>query len=92
MTERFHLDPFWRLKELFKDGMKEPMATVRGYLEPVVQRALDDHAAAKRKGVQLDQDECTLLQYLVANTDGTSPSSPSVIWAHHGCRQDCAPG
>lgn len=69
MSKRFHTDPFWRVSELYEDALKDPMAIVRGYLEPVVQRALDEHAAAKRKGVKLDQDDCTLLQYLVANTD-----------------------
>ncbi|EJD42063.1 cytochrome P450 monooxygenase CYP63 [Auricularia subglabra TFB-10046 SS5] len=69
MAERFHLHPLWMAVEFFKDSTKEPMSVVRGYLAPIVQRALDDHAAAVRKGVKLDIDECTLLQYLVANTD-----------------------
>lgn len=71
-------NPFWQLRELFKDRTEDTMKIVNAYLEPIIQGAL---ARRKRTGIAentssekseekgIDEADC-LLDSLVSVTDG----------------------
>ncbi|KAJ7598552.1 cytochrome P450 [Mycena floridula] len=64
----------WPLFEFWKDRTKEPMATVRQVLDPILKEAVqnkklrDAAEGAEKKGIAAEESE-TLLEYLVNYTD-----------------------
>ncbi len=74
----------WRLKELFHDVTKQPMAIVDEYLKPILEEAIrkNRHSLAKDEKAQQngsDENE-TLLDHLVKYTDGGSCTRPSFLY------------
>lgn len=70
VVERLTNQLLWPLAEMFHDRNAPNGAAVRRFLAPVVEKALADKALRREKGVPLDMDEATLLEYLADNTDG----------------------
>lgn len=64
----------WPLTELFKDKVEEPLEVVRGFIEPIVAKALEKkrerekvHGVEENKEVQEGE---SLLEHLVKLSDG----------------------
>ena len=70
MFKRSSLGPLWPLTELFGD-LTEPLAnTMRQFVDPIVQRALEHKVKMAEKGQQVEADQSTFLEYLAWRNDG----------------------
>ncbi|KAF7291171.1 hypothetical protein MIND_01260400 [Mycena indigotica] len=56
----------WPLYEIFEDATAKPMAIVAGYLDPIIQRAVD--RGRNENEPNMEDDEMTLLDDLVKST------------------------
>lgn len=75
----------WRLKELFQDVTKQPMAVVDEYLKPILQEAMrkNRHPIQDEKTQRDGSDNETLLDHLVKHTDGRSCLRPTLRFLAH---------
>lgn len=60
----------WALFEFWQDAVESPMKIVRGFIDPIVRKALEDKEKKGEKDVDA-AEEHTLLDHLVTLTDGT---------------------
>lgn len=67
VLNRVELGPLWPLAEIFKDKMKEPMAEINSFIEPIVKSAINK----REQGGAKDKD--TFLGHLLDVTDGVYP-------------------
>lgn len=74
ISQRARIGRLWPLFELFCDRNVGHAKVIQEYLDPLVQRAMDDHAQEKRAGVSNSIADKTFLQHLVEGTEG-------VLWA-----------
>ena len=66
------LGNFWPLFELFKDKSEGHKKVIRGWVDPLVARAVWIQKEMKEKGQTLNPEDCTFLEYLGTTTQGTS--------------------
>ena len=70
MFKRNSFGTFWPLTELSGD-LTEPLAnTIRQFVDPIVQRALEHKRKMVEKGQQVEVDQSTFLEYLAWRNDG----------------------
>ncbi|KAF9648649.1 cytochrome P450 [Thelephora ganbajun] len=62
------LGNFWPLLELFKDQSEGHKKVIRGWVDPLVVRAVQIQKEMKEKGQTVNPDECTFLEYLATTT------------------------
>lgn len=73
VARRFHFSSFWPLIEFRKNEVDTRMGVISGFVDPIISAALQKK---REKKLSPDvEDEDTLLQYLVRQTSGMSPSS-----------------
>ena len=61
---------FWPLTELTGD-VTEPLGdTIKRFVDPIVQRALEHKRKMMERGQQVEPDDCTFLEYLAWKNDG----------------------
>jgi len=72
------LGNFWPLLELFKDKSEEHKKVIRGWVDPLVVRAVRIQKEMKEKGQTVNSDDCTFLEYLATTTQGTFISVSSM--------------
>jgi hypothetical protein len=61
---------FWPVAELFGDRSLDPQRTIRRWLDPLVERSLDEKRRAQRVGARSPIEEKTFLQHLAESTEG----------------------
>ena len=77
MTRRNILGGIWPLFELFEDKCEKHKKVIRGWVDPLVARAVGIQKEMKEKGQTVDPGDSTFLEYLAATTQGTYlPSQP----------------
>lgn len=70
---RNYAQSVWPLLEIFGDRSASYANTIRAWLDPVVNRALEHKKSVREMGLkQLDLDQSTFLEYLANSTDGKS--------------------
>lgn len=70
MFKRHSFGAFWPLTELSGD-LTEPLAnTIREFVDPIVQRALEHKRKMIEKGQQIEPDQSTFVEYLAWRNDG----------------------
>lgn len=68
--KRSSFGALWPLTELSGD-LTEPLGnTVKRFVDPIVQRALEHKRKMVEKGQEVEPDECTFLEYLAWKNDG----------------------
>lgn len=63
ITQRARLGYFWPVAELKKSKLKEPGEVTKKWLDPLVQRAIDEKVKAKRAGIEAPISERTFLEH-----------------------------
>lgn len=70
MFKRNSFGTFWPLTELSGD-MTEPLGnTIKQFVDPIVQRALEHKRKMVEKGQLVEPDQCTFVEYLAWRNDG----------------------
>ncbi|GLB42805.1 putative cytochrome p450 [Lyophyllum shimeji] len=69
ITARGRMGELWPLFELFSDKNKPHVQVVQKWLDPLVQRALQDKAISQKAGICHGIADKTFLQHLVDSTD-----------------------
>ncbi|GBE85606.1 Cytochrome P450 52E2 [Sparassis crispa] len=64
----------WPIAELLHDSMTPHVKVIHEYVDPLVQRALENRRSMEKAGVQSSPEQSTFLEYLAGNTE-----DPSVI-------------
>ncbi|KZT30241.1 cytochrome P450 monooxygenase CYP63 [Neolentinus lepideus HHB14362 ss-1] len=72
ITTRARLGYTWPLHELWEDKTLKPVQRVRKWLDPIVQRVLDDKARMRKAGILSPVGEKNFLQHLADSTDDPS--------------------
>ena len=72
VCKRNMLGNFWPLLELFEDKSERHKKVIRGWVDPLVARAVQIQKEMKEKGQTADPNDCTFLEYLATKTQGTS--------------------
>ena len=72
VTQRARLGYFWPFAELRKNKIKEACNITKKWLDPLVKRAIEEKADAKRSGIEAPVSERTFMEHLAQSTDGTS--------------------
>ncbi|KAH8113061.1 cytochrome P450 monooxygenase CYP63 [Phellopilus nigrolimitatus] len=67
ITQRARLGYFWPVAEVKKNKIKEAGQVTKKWLDPLVQRAIDEKAKAKRAGVEAPISERTFMEHLAQN-------------------------
>jgi hypothetical protein len=73
MARRIGYRTAWPVIEFWQDHIKDRMAVIRAFIDPIVERALMKKEASAN--LNLDGAECedvTLLEHLARLTDGTN--------------------
>lgn len=70
ITLRGRLGSIWPLFELFKDKNEEHCNIVHGWLEPLVQTALEERRALEASETKSPMSEKTFIQHLAESTEG----------------------
>jgi hypothetical protein len=70
ITTRGRLGYFWPLFELFGDKTLPHVKTIHQWLDPIVQKALDDKRKMEEAGIRSPVGEKTFLQHLADSTQG----------------------
>lgn len=60
----------WPLTELFGDTTEPLGNTIKQFVDPIVQRALEHKRNMIEMGQQVEPDQCTFLEYLAWKNDG----------------------
>ena len=77
MCRRNLLGGIWPLFELFEDKCEKHKKVIRGWVDPLVARAVGIQKEMKEKGQTVDPGDSTFLEYLATTTQGTClPSQP----------------
>lgn len=71
--ERSARGGLWPLFEPFGDRTKKYGDAVKGWITPLVERALEHKREMSEKGQQFQNDQNTLLGHLAQSFDGNSP-------------------
>lgn len=71
LLNRSLLGNFWPLLELFVDKTAGHQKVIRGWVDPLVVRAVQIQKEMKEKGQTVDPNDCTFLEYLATTTQGT---------------------
>jgi hypothetical protein len=61
---------FWPLHELFKDDMDQHLKVIADFLDPIVDKALQNANKMKEAGLRSTTEHSTFLEYLADNTEG----------------------
>lgn len=69
------LGNFWPLLEFFKDKSESHKKVIRGWVDPLLVRAVRIQEEMKEKGQIVNPNECTFLEYLATETQGISHPS-----------------
>ena len=70
VTQRARLGYFWPFAELRKNKIKEACDITKKSLDPLVRRAIEEKADAKRSGIEAPVSERTFMEHLAQSTDG----------------------
>lgn len=70
ITQRARLGYFWPLAELKRDKIAQPAEITKKWLDPIVQRALEEKARTRRAGVSSPIGDRTFLEHLADSTEG----------------------
>jgi len=70
ILNRNMLGNFWPLLELFVDKSEGHKKVIRGWVDPLVVRAVEIQKEMKDKGQSVNTDDCTFLEYLATTTQG----------------------
>lgn len=70
VTQRARLGYFWPVAELFSNKITRASRTIKQWLDPLVQRAIDEKLKAKRAGIEAPISERTFLEHLAQSTEG----------------------
>ena len=62
----------WPLFELFEDKCEKHKRVIRGWVDPLVTRAVQIQKEMKEKGQTVDPKDTTFLEYLATTTEGIS--------------------
>ncbi len=73
LSSRLREGWLWPLFEIRRDKTDTPMKVVRGFVEPIIQAALDRKKASDSADKKSGDDE-TLLDHLVNKTSGMAPN------------------
>ena len=88
--KRSILGGVWPLFEPFGDSSKKYGDIIKGWITPLVERAVEYERKMSEKGQQIQNDQSTLLEYLAHSYNGNSP-----LWYHvlslTPCRCRCHP-
>ena len=79
ICRRNMLGNFWPLLELFKDKSERHRKVIRGWVDPLVVRAVQIQKEMKEKGQTVNTNECTFLEYLATTTEGISRLDPGCV-------------
>jgi hypothetical protein len=71
ILRRNMLGNFWPLLELFKDQTEGNKKVIRGWIDPLVVRAVRIQKEMEEKGQAVDPGDCTFLEYLATTTQGS---------------------
>ena len=74
VCKRNILGNFWPLLELFQDKSEPHKKVIRGWVDPLLIRAVRIQEEMKEKGQTVNPNECTFLEYLATATQGTLTS------------------
>ncbi|KZV86297.1 cytochrome P450 [Exidia glandulosa HHB12029] len=67
--ERINERWMWPIGEFFGDKNKDPVRIVKAYIEPFVQKAVDEEKGRRERGEPFDSETANLLQYLASVSD-----------------------
>ena len=68
----------WPLTELATGDLTEPLGnTIKQFVDPIVQRALEHKRKMLERGQEVELDQCTFLEYLAWRNDGDCISEPT---------------
>ena len=76
ISTRNTLGNIWPLFELFEDKSEKHKKIIRGWVDPLVVRAMRTQEEMEEKSQVVDPKDCTFLEYLATTTQGT-PVSPN---------------
>lgn len=72
VARRFHYSSFWPLIEFWQNEVDTRMGVISDFVDPIISAALEKK---REKRISPDvEEEDALLQYLVKQTSGMSPS------------------
>ena len=94
ISMRTRLGWMWRLKELTHDLTAEHMKVVDGYIQPILEQAIKKNKEKRAAGIEKAEEDETLLDHLVKQTDGEAVSATRTSYRAHICifhRPCCAP-
>lgn len=69
VTQRARLGYFWPVAELLNNNIKKASRITKQWLDPLVQRAIDEKLKAKRAGIEAPISERTFLEHLAQSTE-----------------------
>ncbi|KAJ6629919.1 cytochrome P450 monooxygenase CYP63 [Mycena sp. CBHHK59/15] len=69
VTDRGRIGHLWPLFELFKDKNEVNVTVIQAWLDPLVERAVDDKRRAQKAGIDSPVADKTFLQHLTDSTD-----------------------
>ncbi|KAL5522174.1 hypothetical protein ACEPAF_2031 [Sanghuangporus sanghuang] len=69
ITHRARLGYFWPVAEFWKNKMKELGQVTKKWLDPLVQRAVNEKLKAKRLGIEAPISERTFMEHLAQSTE-----------------------
>ena len=70
ITQRARLGYFWPVAELKTNKIREASIITKKWLDPLVRRAIEEKADAKRSGIEAPVSERTFMEHLAQSTDG----------------------
>ena len=70
ILNRIRQGHFWPLMELLHDSTSPHMKIIHEWLDPLVERVIENKANMRKAGVQSSLDQSTFLEYLADNTEG----------------------
>lgn len=70
VTQRARLGYFWPVAELKKNKMREAAKITKTWLDPLVQRAIDEKAKVRKEGVAPPLSDKTFIEHLAHSTEG----------------------
>ncbi|KZS95288.1 cytochrome P450 [Sistotremastrum niveocremeum HHB9708] len=68
-TRRSRLGVIWPLLEFFHDKSSKDVRVIKEFLDPLVEGALEVKRGREEKGLPLEREEGSFLEYMVAGTD-----------------------
>lgn len=88
ITQRARLGYFWPVAELRQNKIKKAAQITKKWLDPMVERVLDEKAKVKRAGIEAPIGERTFLEHLAQSTEGVSFLPDRVIYKCQPCSLD----